>query len=241
MNATAAPAAALFPVLYKSVTMVNRETHRGLRLKTMPKPLSFAQGTHLLPAVADEFAAAARELPIVFLPDGDAISPVFLLGLKEGRNSFVTKEGYWSGMYMPAYLRRYPFLMADVEGSEPVLCMDEKFPGLNSGEGQAFFAGDGELSPFLQEAMAFSAKFHAAGRQTQALIARLKALDLFKPVSIDVKNDRIGQASVTGMLVVDEEKLRALPDAVVIELFRTGALPAIYAHLMSLGAVSTLS
>ena len=219
MNAAAAPGAVLFPVLYKSVTMVNRETHRGLKLKTMPTPLAFAQETHLLPAVADEFAAAARELPIVFLPEGDMISPVFLLGLRQGRNSFVTKEGYWSGMYMPAYLRRYPFLMADVEGAEPVLCMDEKFAGVNEAEGQSFFADDGALTPFLNEVMAFSANFHASGQRTQALMMKLKTLDLFKSVSIDVKNDRVGQASITGMLVIDEEKLRALPDPVIIDLF----------------------
>jgi hypothetical protein len=40
---------------------------------------------------------------------------------------------------------------------------------------------------------------------------------------------------VGGFSVVDEEKLRALPDATVLELHRSGALGLIQAHLLSLG------
>ena len=42
------------------------------------------------------------------------------------------------------------------------------------------------------------------------------------------------------MLVVDEEKLKALPDATMLDLQKTGSLQAIYAHLMSLPGIPAL-
>ncbi|MGL4440012.1 MAG: SapC family protein [Bosea sp. (in: a-proteobacteria)] len=234
-------AAAKNPVLYTSVTALSREHHKAMRLKPLAEPLAFGRGTHLLPAVVDEFASAARELPIVFLPEGDMISPVFLLGLRSGHNGFITPEGLWTASYMPAYMRRYPFILGEVEGSDPVLCFDERFGGINDKDGEALFQADGASSPFLEAAMKFAAEFREAGQRTAAFVAKLKSLSLFKSVTMDVKNNRAGQATIHGLLVVDEEKLRSLPDNVVVDLHRLGVLPAIYAHLLSLGGIANLT
>jgi SapC len=241
MTATSAPAATQNPVLYTSVTALNRETHKDMRLKPLPKPLSFGLGTHLLPAVVDEFASAARELPIVFLPEGDLISPVFLLGLRSGHNGFITPEGLWTASYMPAYMRRYPFILGEVDGRDPVLCLDESFAGINQKEGEALFKADGAATPFLESAMQFAANFREAGMRTGEFVAKLKSLDLFKSVTMDVKNNKAGQATIHGLLVVDEEKLRALPADVVVDLHKLGVLPAVYAHLLSLGGIANLT
>lgn len=241
MTETLPSSAAKNPVLYKSVTALNRETHKAVRLKPLPEPLSFGRGTHLLPAVVDEFATAARELPIVFLPEGDLISPVFLLGLRSGHNGFISAEGLWTASYMPAYMRRYPFVLGEVEGRDPVLCFDDSFPGINQTDGEALFKADGSATPFLESAMQFAANFREAGLRTTAFVQKLKGLSLFKSVTMDVKNNKAGQATIHGLLVVDEEKLRALPDATVVDLHKLGILPAIYAHLLSLGGIAALT
>lgn len=241
MNDVAQPAGNRNPVLYKSVTALNRELHKELRLKALPEPLSFGRGTHLIPAVVDEFAAAARELPIVFLPEGDLISPGFLVGLRAGHNGFITPEGLWSASYMPAYLRRYPFVLGDVQGQDPVLCFDDSFSGLNPSDGEALFMADGAATPFLESAMQFAANFREAGQRTASFVSALKSRDLFKSVTMDVKNNKAGQATIHGLLVVDEEKLRALPADVVDDLHKLGILPAVYAHLISLGGIATLA
>jgi hypothetical protein len=229
------------PVLYKSVTALNRETHKLVRLKPLAKPLSFGLGTHLLPAVVDEFASAARELPIVFLPEGDQISPVFLLGLRSGHNGFITPEGLWTASYIPAYLRRYPFILGEVEGRDPVLCFDDSFGGINQSDGQALFKDDGAATPFLESTMQFAANFREAGQRTAEFVRKLKDLDLFKAVTMDVKNPKAGQATIHGLLVVDEEKLRGLPADVIVDLHKLGILPAVYAHLLSLGGIANLT
>ena len=237
---TAAPSAPMLPVLFRSVTPVNRDQHRKLRLASLPEPLGFVRGTHLLPALVDEFASAARELPIAFLPEGDVISPVFLLGLRPGSNSFVTTEGLWAASYLPAYVRRYPFILADVDQGDPILCIDDRFEALGTEKGEALFDGKGEPTPFLQPALEFAGGFREAGARNAAFIARLRELELLKAVTLDVRSAKAGEASIQGLMVVDEEKLRGLSDAVVLDLYRTGLLPAIHAHLMSLGGVSAL-
>jgi hypothetical protein len=240
MSQTDTQAATRLPVLYRSITPVNRVTHKDLKLKALPEPLSFTRGTHLMPALAEEFAIAARELPIVFLPEGDIISPVFMLGLRSGHNSFVTPEGLWTSSYMPAYVRRYPFVLGDVEGSDPMLCMDEKFAGFNTKEGEPLFKPDGSPTPALEAAMKFAGEFRESGMRTIAFVDKLKSLDLFKSVTIDVKSQKLGPVSINGVLVVDEEKLKALPDATMLDLQKTGSLQAIYAHLMSLPGIPAL-
>lgn len=239
MQPDPASAAPSLPVLYRSVKPVSAERHAALRLRALAEPLSFARGTHLLPAVFEEFAAAAREIPIVFLPEGNAMSAVFLLSMRSGHNSFVTDEGLWTASYLPGYIRRYPFIAADVEGAEPILCLDEGFAGLGESEGEALFA-DGAPSALLRQAMAFAAGYREASQRSAAAIRRLGELGLFKPINIDVTSAAKGNATILGLCVVDEEKLRALPDDVTIELQRSGILPAVYAHLLSLGGIAKL-
>ena len=229
------------PVLYRSASALNREQHRDLRLKPLAKPLSFVATSHVLPAMLDEFAPAAREIPIVFLPEKDTIVPVFLFSVRAGHNSFVTEEGMWSVSYLPAYIRRYPFILGDIEGRDPILCFDDTFEGFNKESGEALFEADGGPTKALQDIMQFSGGMKDATDRTARFAKRLKELDLFRSVTVDVKSKSAGQATINGLLVVDEAKLMASSEAVISELHKLGYLPAIYAHLFSLGAMTTLS
>ena len=48
------------------------------------------------------------------------------------------------------------------------------------------------------------------------------------------------QLSVDGFLALDEEKLRALPDATLLDLHKSGMLALIHAHQISLGLMRAL-
>ena len=235
------PVVSRLPVLYRSVTPLNREQHAAMRLAPLPEPLSFARGTHLLPAMVDEFAAAARELPIVFLPEAEGISPVFMLSLRSGTNGFVTSEGLWTASYLPAYVRRYPFVLGDVEGRDPILCFDDQFEGFNETRGDVLFNPDGSPSPALEAAIQFSGGFREAGQRTTQFVKKLRELDLFKSVTLDVNSAKTGKTTIEGLLVVDEAKLKSLHDVVILDLQKTGYLPAIHAHLLSLGGIAALT
>ena len=120
------------PLFYRSVVPLHRETHRGLGLAAVPS-FAFAAASHLIPAVVDEFSAACAELPILFAPDVEGASPAFLTGLTPGCNAFVRADGSWAASYVPAYLRRYPFILGEVPNAEPLVCLDDHAACLGAG------------------------------------------------------------------------------------------------------------
>jgi hypothetical protein len=236
-----APTAAKLPILYRAVTPVSREAHKGLRIRPMNEPLGFSRGTHAVPALIEEFQIAAREIPIVFVQEGDRVVPIFLVGIKQNVNSLVTAEGRWSISYIPAYVRRYPFVMADVEGGDSILCVDDTYEGLNKDEGELLLDDKGEPTTAMKGLIDFCESFRRSAQMTDKIMERLSGLKLFKPVSLDINSPKSGAAKIDGVLVVDDEKLKALPDDVTLELHKAGILNALQAHTMSLGATPALS
>jgi hypothetical protein len=230
----------VLPVLYRRIEPLNRELHRGLRLKALEQPLAFVRDVHVLPALAEEFPKAATFFAILFARQQDGVTPVFALALKPGANRYVSADGRWDAGYLPAYLRRYPFILAEVEGRDPLLCFDVAFPGFNEAEGQPLFDETGEPSSMLREAMTFAGQFRESARRTGALVGTLQRLELLRPVTLDVQPVHGDKTRLEGVMVVDEAKLRDLPDAEALALFRSGELAAIHAHLMSLGHLARL-
>lgn len=210
-------------------------------MRVPDKPLRFAREANLIPALIDEFVPALGHLPVAFLPSAGAPSAVFVTGLAPGSNAFVSEDGHWRVAYVPAYLRRYPFIIGEVQGQEPVLCIDDSYEGLGKKSGERFFSKDGRSEPPLTRALEFAQSYRAAAERTEAFSARLRELELFRSVTLDAKDQAGGRTSVHGLMVVDEEALAALPDEAALSLHRAGYLRAIHAHLFSLRTVSRLA
>ena len=189
----------------------------------------------------EEFGAAARHLPIVFVPGANQMTPAFLLGTQPGHNSFVAQDGTWTGGYLPAYVRRYPFIIGEVEGAEPLVCIDESSDRLSRDTGQSLFEEDGTDTPLLAERIKLTTDYFASAKRTDALCIALRDLDLLRPITIDVKGKSQQGSVMHGLFAVDEPKLAALPDESFLELRRQGFIGPIYAHLISLAAVDKLS
>ena len=128
-------------LFYDSVVVLNRDTHREPRLKPQDN-LRFAASTNCVPLALVEFGDVAREYPIVFarLPGG--LVPVALLGLRDAENLYLNEDGKWDARYVPAFVRRYPFVaVQDNNAPDKLLvCMDEQFPGFNGEDGERLFA-----------------------------------------------------------------------------------------------------
>ncbi len=229
------------PLFYRSITPLNRDQHRDLRLGSPAQPFAFARTTHLIPALIEEFGAAARHVPIVFLPGGQQPTPLFLVGLRPGANSFVDEQGRWTGGYIPAFVRRYPFIYGDVEGHpQPIVCIDTGFDGFSQEAGESLFGPDGAETPRLLERVKFVNDYYVSAKQTDVFSARLREFDLLRPITIETKAPGGENAVIHGLFAIDEPKFMALPDETFLALRAAGFLPAIYAHFISLGAVDRL-
>ena len=233
-------------LLYERPVALSRDTHRNLRLRPngTTHAYSYASRTNSVPLVCSEFQAAVSEYPIVFAGDDkDEVLPVALLGLRQNENVFVSPEGSWDGVYVPAFVRRYPFLLAAKPAPDDfTVCIDEAYAGFApGGEGEPLFADDGIEAPALKQAIEFLNNFHGELKRTQAFVERLKALDLLIPRVIQFAPKNSSPCVLQGFTVVDEQRLVALDDRQVGELVRTGYMRWIYAHVLSLANVAGLS
>lgn len=225
-------------IFYERVVALNDQTHAKLRVRPATS-FAYAARTNSVPLLSSEFFECAREYPIVFARGEAGPVAAALLGLREAENLYVGKDGTWDARYVPAFVRRYPFVPGKGAQGELLVCIDEASECFDTREGEPLFR-DGKPAPQLEHAMKFLAEFHQGATTTELLGRRLQELGLLRPSdSVAQLNDGT-QFRLNGLSVVDESKLRALDRDIVQELFVSGGLAVIYAHLMSLGNLGAL-
>ncbi|HEX7810659.1 MAG TPA: SapC family protein [Burkholderiales bacterium] len=228
-------------LFYHKPTALNREAHRKLKVRGVPS-LAYAAHTNSVPLTGNEFALAGRQLPIVFVPDANKnLSPIALLGLRKDENLFVEADGRWTGGYIPAFIRRYPFVLIDKGGGEFMVGIDEAYAGFNPDEGEPMFAEDGTDGPALKRAVEFLNAYQIEAKRTQDFLAHLQRLDLLIPRVINVTQKDGTKFKLEGLYVVDEAKLSKLDDKDSGTLLRSGHMGWIYMHLVSVHNIADLS
>lgn len=222
------------PMFYKNPLPLNRETQAKLTVSASPHGFRFAASTQFVMLASVEFFDAGRQFPVIFTATADKkVLPVALLGLEKGENLFVNEEGAWIGQYIPAYIRRYPFITTDSVEGKMIICYDEAFDGFNMEGGVPLFEG-GEPTAKMQEIQSFLQDYYVQMKKTEQFCANLLESNMLRQIDLQASMKDGRSYPLKGMLVVDEQKLAQLPDNDVIKLFRSGQLAMINAHLMSL-------
>jgi hypothetical protein len=196
----------------------------------------FAGRSNSVPIAAIEFPATAVEYPIVFAGQEGAVSPVAILGLKPDENLYLDETNQWDAKYIPAFVRRYPFVFSkSKEGDKLILCIDEQHGGWNQeGDGQALFDENGERTEYLGNILNFVEKYQRQFERTQAFCRKLGELELLEPMAARFKLPSGDKAQLIGFMAIDREKLNALPGDKLAEMAKSGMLELIYVHLQSL-------
>ena len=226
-------------LFYSQPEPLSPEMHSKLGVKRMDGPFGFAKEGHAVPLTVGEFPLAAVTGPIIFV--GDEKLPIAVMGLNAGDNMFVTPQGVFEpGIYIPAYVRRYPFVFANDEaGQQMVLCIDRKAEFIVPGGDMPFFDKDGQPTEYTKGCIEFCNNFEMERQRTVSFVKLLKDLDLFETkVANFTPTNPDGTAGAPQQIAeyfgVSEEKLNKLPAEKMIELRDNGALGQIYAHLLSL-------
>lgn len=220
--------------------LLHRDRHRRTRIRAVPG-WDFARQANSVHLAAVEFAEACKDYAIVFTRTaGGALAPVVVLGLRAGENLHVDTQGRWSGRYIPAFVRRYPFVLAELPGNQWAVCIDEACAGVNETEGEPLFDAAGQPSATLQGALDFLQNYQREHVRTQAFCERLEASGLLQAMTAraDLTDGRSFQ--LDGLLVVDESRLMQMPDESVLTMFRAGDLHLISMHLLSLSNLRRL-
>ena len=226
------------PLFYNDLMPLNSRDHTAWRTRGIDSA-EFLKSAHAIPLTVDEFVEAQRDLPIVFSAGADPL-PIALMGLNEGVNTYVDDEGKISDpVYLPAYVRRYPFMLAKLspEAEELSLCFDPTSDAVGAfPEGEPLFGDDTQPSDNTRRILEFCESFEQAGQRTKAFIDELKANDLLMDGEIAITlGDKPDQPfTYRGFQMVNREKLAEIPADKLEAWNKNGMLMIVYAHLFSL-------
>jgi hypothetical protein len=227
------------PLLYNDLMPLNTRDHAKWSTRSIDRAPWIAK-EHAIPITSDEFGQAQRHFPIVF-SNGDNPVPLALMGLHEGVNTFFdeTGKGLDEDFYVPAYIRRYPYLLVRLnkDNEDMSLCFDPSSELLGEfKDGRRLFEDDGQPTDMTKEILKFCENFEAAGMRTASMVDELKKHDLLMDGEIAInRGDNDDKPFLyRGFKMVNQEKLREMRGDQLRTWNQNGLLPLIFAHLFSL-------
>jgi hypothetical protein len=239
MSMASEPTANL-PLFYKDLMPLNLRDHKGWRNRKADTA-NWLVGQHAVPLTVEEFPLAQRHFPIVFSA-GENPVPLALFGLNESVNVYIDDKGVLTeDIYVPAYVRRYPYLLARLEPNSDnmSLCFDPTSGLLGDfKDGDDLFAGDDSPSEFVKGVLQFCENFEQAGQRTQNFVTELKKYDLLMDGEVAIQQNNAGKDAqpyvYRGFKMINPEKLKEVPAEQLRTWNENGLLMMVHAHVMSL-------
>ncbi|WOI52098.1 SapC family protein [Parvularcula sp. LCG005] len=226
--------------LFKKPALLNKETHGSMGISRPERPFAYAENVRAIPLTLSEIASAGRHYPIIFSDEANPL-PLAVVGIIDEENLFVDEKGDWEvNTYIPGYLRRYPFALANDRDSvgdnqRMAMIVDEGYEGMKEGGELPFFT-DGEPSAEMKQTMEYCQNYERDRVLTMQLA---KELPKYKLLSEQIAQFT-PEGSATPMpfakyFAVEEKRLQELSDNEFLGLRKSNILPLIYAQMLSMG------
>lgn len=227
--------------MYKNIEILNKINHKDKSIKEV-KDFSFAKEIMSAPLVVSEFFEACKNYAILFAKDKDEnwFASV-ILGYKENENIFLDDKGNWNKLhYIPAFIRKYPFVLIDNHEQKELMIGIEKEYLVDSKKDDKKLFDKGNNSELLNNAINFLNIFHSNSLETKEFIKQLNEWELLEEKTATIINDKNEQFNINGFFIVNEEKLEHLSKKRKEELCNKNLTPLITAHLISLSNIQKL-
>ncbi|HEY7884621.1 MAG TPA: SapC family protein [Cellvibrionaceae bacterium] len=232
-------------MIYDNIQPLNSEAHRTYAVKV--DSYDFAAEMTSVPILATEIAFASAEYPVIFSApnqDGEHM-PLAMMGVKQGENLMLDADGKIDASYIPAFIRRYPFVFAATNDNKDLtLCIDDESKTVikDGSAGKRLFDDNGEQTDYLKEVLGFLQDYQYRAEMTRNFCKKLAELELLEPMqaNIEFKGNADANMSIKGFYTIKREKLKALTDEQALDLFKKDGLELIYAHLQSMSNLNKL-
>ncbi|RFB04321.1 SapC family protein [Parvularcula marina] len=227
--------------LFSKPALLNKEQHGKLGVSRPDRPFAFAEKIRAIPLTVSEIPSASRDYPVIFSEKATAL-PLAVVGIIDDENLFIDKEsGEWEqNVYVPGYLRRYPFALATDRGADPqnprmAMIVDEGYAGITE-NGELPFFNNGEPSDAMKQAMEYCQTYEQDRQNTLRFSQELAKYDFLAEQVAQFTPDGTDQPQPFAKYVgLEENKLNELPDDKFLELRKSNILPILYSQLMSMG------
>jgi hypothetical protein len=218
------------------IALLDSQAHRALKVDARAAA-AYGDNQRFVQVIVGEFPHLVVHYPLLFCKRAQtgAFFCGAMLGFDEGENLFL-EEWAQGGRYRPLMLQRGPFC-----AQGPKLAIDLDDPRVGAEGGTPLFTGQGEPTPYLQSVRYAFTELKAGLEATKAFIVRLLELNLIEPIDIEAEFDDGTARNCVGLYTVNQEKLRTLPDATVVELFRRGYLRLMHLMIASRKQVQVLA
>ena len=222
-------------LIYSSAVPVSAARHADVSVEPRAD-YAFSAEINAVPLMAVEFLRAEAEYAIVFTQAAGDVLPAAVLGVRSDQNLYLTSDQRWSAKYVPAFIRRYPFVFSSSEdGKTLTLCIDEAQGGVNrEGRGERLLADDGKPTPYVERVLKFLQEYQSHFERTRQFGRRISELGLLEPMQAQVTTPRGDKLSLNGFLSVSRDKLRQLDGASLATLAKTDELELLYLQLHSM-------
>jgi len=222
--------------------VLNKEKHQQLRIRT---GYGAALGDAIMYVISYpmEFRDIQSSYPILFTKDpttGGFFAAAFL-GFEVDQNLFL-RNGGWDAAYVPAMLRRQPFLIGvgNSDNETPVVSLDIDHPRVSHDEGDALFDATGAPTEFLRRKIELLERVHRGLQHSKGFIDTLLAHQLLEQITVDITFDDSSIKSLQGFYGIAEERLYELKGPVLESLNQAGYLQAIFMVIASMSRMRDL-
>lgn len=219
---------------------LNSAAHRQLRVD-QAQVLAQAARLNMLPVVLGEFLKLCVQYPIVLTKNAATgrFTCIALFGFEQQENLF-WQQDRWDALYVPLQATRQPFFLGDGADQEKVVCIDMQNAAVTQAHGEAIFDEQGAETAYLRQVKQMLAALLEGEPQTDGFVRKLLALELIRPMRLEIEFVNRHKQRVDGLYSIDEDRLQALPGETIAELHALGWLAPIHTMLASLGQIHAL-
>ena len=219
--------------------LLNNVEHADVKIITERSP-RYGDNLMQTPTFPFEFRNVQAFYPILFQQDsaGD-FHPVALFGFQENENLFLNDRG-WQAAYLPAMLRREPFLIGFQKSQETsdgtplrVLSLDMDSPRVNTEVGEPLFHPLGGYTDFLEQKANLLEAIYQGMEHSKAFVGALQEQDLIEAVTLEIPLRDGSRNQLLGFSCLSEEKVQALSGEVLGAFNEQGFLMPLFMVLAS--------
>lgn len=224
------------PLYYQKPAVLHFGEHRTLGLAGADG-YGYTADSAAVPLNVGEFMPAIRHYPIVFTNAAEPM-PLVVIGLQQHNLQLDSDGKSWrAGNYIPAYVRRYPFIIVDTPDPDQHLLAVEmtstRVVDTASSVGERFFDTEGVASSMAAQAMALCRSYHEDHKKTLAFSQALQANGLLTDQKVEFTLATGERLLLDGFKGVDRVALNKLSGPTLLAWRDAGWMDLIALHLSS--------